>query len=305
MLASLEGELQAAPSLLSETLRAKENVLYRESILTGAGDSYAAALCSSYLFPKASIALDPYELIASPEVARSKTVVFLSVSGRTRSNIAAARRMSRIAKETVAITADENSPLAKTADRTILLPYDYRPRTPGITSFTLMLAASMKFLSPDLRVNFTRAVSNGQRMSRKLGFAKEGVTFFLGNRALYAISIYAAAKLYEVFGARAACQKLEEFSHLELFSLGRKDTVNIYEGFDPLSIGRGLAKSLRHAGYDSNLAATGTSNDFERVFTAVFATQLAVLRWAREMRMTRPHLLGAQEKLRISDRMIY
>lgn len=305
MLASLEGELQAAPSLLSKTLRGKKDVLHRESILAGAGDSYAAALCSSYLFPKASTAADPYELVASPEVARSKTVVFLSVSGRTRSNIAAARRVDRIATETIAITADEKSPLAKIVDRTIPLPYDYRPRAPGIASFSLMLAASARLLSADLHVNFTRALLKGKRMSRKLGFAREGVTFFLGNRALYAISIYAAAKLYEVFGARATCQRLEEFSHLELFSLGRRDTVNIYEGFDPLSIGQALAKSLRQAGYDSRLASTVTSNDFERVFAAVFATQFAILRWAGGMRMTRPYLSDAQQKLGISDSMIY
>jgi len=305
MLASLEGELQAAPSLLSKTLRGRQEVLHGKSILSGAGDSFAAALCSSYLFPKKSSAMDPYELIASPEMARSKTVVFLSVSGRTRSNVAAARRVNKIATETMAVTADENSPLARTAGRTVLLPYDYRPRSPGMASFTLMLAASAKLLSPSLRVNLTHALSYGRLMSKKLGFAKGGATFFLGNGALYAISIYAAAKLYEIFGARAACQRLEEFSHMELFSLRRPDVVNIYEGFDPLRIGKALDKSLNQKSYDSRLIPTRGSNDFERVLAATFATQFAVLRWARRARITRPYLSHAEEKLEISDSMIY
>lgn len=273
--------------------------------MVGAGDSYAAALCASYLSPMRSVVLDPYELIASPEMARSKTVVFLSISGRTKSNVVAARRVRSRATETIAVTANEYSPLAKAVGRTILLPYDYQPRVPGMASFTISLAACAKLTTSDFHANFAQAFSTARRISRGLRISQGGATFFLGNRALYAISIYAAAKLYEFFGAKALYQKLEEFSHMELFSLSPGDAVNIYEGFDPSRIGRKLARSLTGAGYDSCLAAAGRRNEFDCVFTAVFATQLAVLRWAEEMKIDRPYISDAEEKLAISDSMIY
>lgn len=302
---SLAREVRDQPILLSKMQGEKVDAVPKGSILVGAGDSYAAALCASYLSSMRSVAVDPYELIASPEVSRSRTVVFVSVSGRTRSNIAAAHRVARYATETIAVTANQDSPLAGAVDRTFIFPYNYRPRTPGMASFPLSLLACCRLSSPKLHVSFAKAYAGARKTSGRLKFSKRGTTFFLGNQALYAVSIYAAAKLYEFFGARALCQRLEEFSHMELFSLRRGDAVNIYEGFDPLRIGRGLANSLRKAGYDSALADNDEESKPESVFRAVFATQLAVLRWAGEMKITRPYISGAKEKLRISDSMIY
>jgi hypothetical protein len=249
--------------------------------------------------------MDPYELVVSPEVARSKEVVFLSASGRTKSNVAAARLMRRAAAGTIAITADGDSPLAKAVDRVILLPYDYTPRVSGMASFTLMLVASARLLSPDLHADSSNVLSRGRRISRSLGLSNGGVTYFLGNGALYAIAIYSAAKLHEFFGTRAAYQRLEEFSHMEVFSLRRRDVVNIYEGFDPLKVGPALARSLKGKRYDSRIVSTGRLNDFERVLAAASAIQFAVLRWARGKKIGQPYLSRAEDKLEISDSMIY
>jgi len=140
MLSQLEGELDEEPSLLSRARRAGPEPLPRGAILVGAGDSYAAALCASYLSRLDSLVLDPYELIAAPELARSKTVAVISVSGRTKSNVAAARSVKGIARARVGVTSVEDSPLAKEVDQTILLPVEYRPRSPGMASFALSLA---------------------------------------------------------------------------------------------------------------------------------------------------------------------
>jgi hypothetical protein len=304
VLSQLEAELKAESSLLSRARRVVTKPLPPGSILVGAGDSYAAALCASYLSKSNSVVLDPYELIASPGNARSRTIVLVSVSGRTRSNVAAARSVKAIAKETIGVTSVEDSPLAKAVDRTILLPFDYRPRSPGMVSFALSLACSAKLLSVNLGLDFERAYAAGRRISRGFKFSRAGTTFFLGNRALYAVSMYAAAKLYEFFGAKAQYQRLEEFSHMELFSLKAGDAINIYQGFDPLKIGLTLTKSLRAADYETCLASTG-GTDVESVFNAVFATQFAVLRWVTETKIRRPYLSDARKKLAISDSMIY
>lgn len=304
VLSALESELKEEPTLLSKAVRDKTETLAPGSILVGAGDSYAAALCASFLSPSDARVSDPYELIASPRLARGRTVVLLSVSGRTRSNVAAARSVKGIAGERICITANEGSPLARETDRTILLPFDYRPRSPGMASFALSLACTAKLLSVNLGLDFARARSSGKRVSRGLKFSRTGSTFFLGNRALYGVSVYAAAKLYEFFGAAAHYQRLEEFSHMELFSLKVGDAVNIYDGFDPLRMGRRLAKSLKSAGYETFLASTRLAG-VESVFTAVFATQFAVLRWVQATKIKRPYLLDARKKLAISDAMIY
>lgn len=273
--------------------------------MVGAGDSYAAALCASYLSQSDCLVLDPYELITAPELARSRTVVIISVSGRTRSNVAAARSVRKTAETTVGVTSNEDSPLAKEVDQTILLPFEYRPRSPGMASFALSLAYCAKLLFVDLQLDFGRAHSVGKSLSRGLKFSTAGSTFFLGNRALFAVSMYAAAKLYEYFGASARYQRLEEFSHMDLFSLRAGDAINVFGGSDPLNIGGTLAKSLRAAGYESCFAATGGATEAESVFNAIFATQFAVLRWIRKAGIKRPYLLDARKKLAISDSMIY
>ena len=304
MLSEIESELKDEPSVLSKASRTSIRPLPSGSILVGAGDSYCAALCASYLSSSANVVLDPYELITSPNIARSKTVVVISVSGRTKANVAAARCVRGIARATVGVTANAASPLANEVDRAILLPYEYRPRVPGMTSFALSLAYSAKLLSVKLNIDFGRAHAAGRRASRGLRFSSSGCTFFLGNRALFAVSMYAAAKLFEFFGAKAQYQRLEEFSHMELFSLGGRDAVNIYCGFDPSKIAATLSESLRAAGYETGLASFGEAG-VGNVFGAVFATQFAVLRWIKEKKIKRPYLLDAERKLMMSDSMIY
>lgn len=304
MLSQLESEVREEPSLLERSKSVSVTPLPSGSILVGAGDSYAAALCASYLSTTNCVVLDPYELIARPRLARERSVVLISVSGRTRANLAAARAVKGIAGERVGVTSNEDSPLAREVDRPILLPFDYRPRSPGMASFTLSLAYAARLLSVRLGLDFRGAYSAGRRISRRLGFARNGCTFFLGNRALYAVSMFGEAKLFEFFGAKAQCQRLEEFSHMELFSLGVRDAVNVYDGFDPLRIGKALTSSLKAAGYEAFLAPTGRAG-VASVFNAVFATQFAVLRWVRETRIRRPYIVGAKEKLMMSDSMIY
>lgn len=119
------------------------------------------------------------------------------------------------------------------------------------------------------------------------------------------MSMYAAAKLYEFFGAASQYQRLEEFSHMELFSLKATDAINIFGGSDPLRIGARLARSLRAAGYDVCFAQGGKTTEAGSVFSAVFAAQFAVMRWIEERRTKRPYILDAGKKLALSDSMIY
>ncbi|MEM3018578.1 MAG: hypothetical protein QXO25_06850, partial [Candidatus Bathyarchaeia archaeon] len=77
----------------------------RNCLFTGAGDSFAAAMATEYLAIRKARSLDPYELAREPSIAADQHLYIISVSGRTRSNVEAARSATGIARKVTAITA--------------------------------------------------------------------------------------------------------------------------------------------------------------------------------------------------------
>lgn len=300
--AEIERQSSELETLLSslKLRKAKEG-----SIFVGAGDSYAAALCASYLSCLSIQAVDPYVLHESPEMARGKDVYFISVSGRTRANIATARTISRICKSSVAITANQESPLASEVDRVIVMPYTGTPKLPGTLSFSFSLLIALLLALPSVDCDFKTIFSKSRAAARKFKISDLGVTYVLGNGAAYGVSLYATAKLNELLGGRSHPALLEEFSHMELFSLSRSDTVNVFPQFDSKRLASRLCKSLRRDGYSGVLLQTWGRNDVERIFHSVFLVQLGVLEAAMKRGLTRPHFLDAEKLLRTSDAMIY
>jgi fructoselysine-6-P-deglycase FrlB-like protein len=274
------------------------------SVFVGAGDSYAAAVAGFYLSKANCLAVDPYALISCPEIAKGRDVFFISVSGKTSSNVEAARKVRRLARLTTAVTADGGSRLAASTERTVKLPMVAVPRSPGFLSFSLSLLAVLRIATGEVSCDFESAFRSAEEDSRNVSFAR-GTTYFLGNSAAYGVSLYSAAKAYELLGARSHAELLEEFSHLELFSLGRSDSVNIFSSFDPLKMGERLRMALSDRGYVSRLIPPRGSSDAERLFHSVFVAQLAVIRRAEELGIARPNFLSARDRLEISDRMIY
>jgi fructoselysine-6-P-deglycase FrlB-like protein len=305
MLGTVEEEVRAQPGALKSLLGSSIRRVPAGSIFTGAGDSYIAAQCACALSSYSCTALDPYELLASPDLAGSRTVVFVSSSGRTRSNVAAAKNVGKIAAETIAVTANRHSPLADVVDEVVLLPYSYKPRLPGTLSFSLSLLSCLKLASGSIHVDFYRAMKGAEAARTKLLFSDKGTTFFLGNGAAYWVSAYAAAKMYEFFGAQARPVYLEQFSHMDLFSLGRGDVVNVYSISDPLELGLRLVSSLKEEGYSASYIHSRGTSQAESVFRSIFLTQLSVAERARSKGQKVPYFLLAKKKLRISDAMIY
>jgi len=276
----------------------------RGSIFVGAGDSYAAALCGFYISGGHCLALDPYSLAGAPTTAAGREVFFVSASGRTSANIAAARRVRGVARVTTAMTADHRSKLAGVTDRTVRLPMTLVPRSPGLLSFSLSLLAVLKASNVNVSCDFRRAFQIAGSDCRKVLFGR-GTTYFLGNSAAYAVSTYAAAKVYEFFGAKAHAELLEEFSHMELFSLSKSDAVNVFSCFDASGIGSKLISALAKHGFKSRVTPSRGSTVAERLFHSVFVTQLAVLREAKRSKLSEPHFLKTKDRLAISDAMIY
>ena len=297
-------ETERQPAILLEFSKSDFPKAKRGSMLVGAGDSYSAAVAGFYASGGACIAVDPYHLASSPDIARGADVFLISVSGRTASNLEAARKVRHLARRTVAITSDGRSRLAGLVDEVVRLPIKCLPRTPGLLSYSLSLLAVLSIVGRREKCDFEGAFRAARKDSGNIRWGG-GTTYFLGNSLAYPVAMYAAAKTYEFLGAKAHPQLLEEFSHLELFSLGPSDLVNIFSAFDPSGASGRLAKALADQGYESHLVPDAGRSETERLFHAVFASQLSVLRRASELRLSEPSFLTAAGRLAVSDSMIY
>jgi len=297
-------EVEGQPSILRRFSAASFPRAAKGSLLVGAGDSYAAAMAGFFASAGTCFALDPYHLASAPEVAKGADVFLISVSGRTASNVAAAKKIRTRARRITAITADEKSELGGVVDRVVRLPMRYVPRTPGLLSFSLSLLAVLEISGCHAECDFDGAFRAAGRDQRIIGWG-EGTTYFLGNSLAYPVAMYAAAKTYEFLGMKAHAQQLEEFSHLELFSLGQADVVNAFAGFDPAGASSKLARALARQGYRSKVIPGRGSSKADQLFHAVFASQLSVLRRAEKKGLSRPSFLDGGGRLAASDSMIY
>ncbi len=301
---ALNEEVKGQPSVLERFSRKKVARARSGSIFVGAGDSYAAAMAGFYASGGQCIALDPYSLASAPELAKGVDVFLISVSGRTSANLAAVARVRRVASRMTAITAVRSSPLGEQVGDVVELPMSYAPRTPGILSFSLSLLAVLKIAGGVVEGDFPGAFAAALKDSPGVAWGR-GVTYFLGNLLAYPAALYAAAKTYEILGARAQPELLEEFSHLELFSLRRSDVVNVFSCFDPSGTSAKLSRVLKHGGYETRLVADRGRSDLDSLFHAVFLTQLSMVTRAKQLGLSGPRFLAAGKKLRASDRMIY
>jgi len=297
-------EVERQPGVLLKFSESSFPKARRGSIFVGAGDSYSAAMAGFYGSNGSCIAVDPYHLASAPDIAKGADVYLISVSGRTASNLAVVKRVRRLARRTVAITSDEKSTLARLVDEVVRLPMRYVPRKPGFLSYSLSLLAVMNIAGLRERCDFESAFCEARGDEGNIQW-ENGTTYFLGNSLAYVAAIYAAAKTYEFFGAKAHPQLLEEFSHMELFSLAPSDVVNCFAAFDPSGASGRLAKALAREGYESHTVPSRGGTYTERLFHLIFAGQLSVLRRARELRLSEPNFLTATERLAVSDSMIY
>jgi len=301
---AMTAEINRQPKVLEKFARSKLARAPSGSVFVGAGDSYAAALAGFYASKGDCIALDPYSLAAAPETADGLDVFFISASGRTASNVMAAKKVRSIARGITVLTADDRSQLAGLADSVVRLPMTYVPKTSGMLSFSLSLLGVLKIASGDGTCDFRRAFSGAERDRLEIASGR-GMTYFLGNSLAYPAALYTAAKTYELLGAGAHAELLEEFSHLELFSLSKLDVVNAFSCFDPLDMSGRLASALAKQGYQFCVVPSRGPSEMERLFHSVFVGQLSILDHARKAGFSRPKFLVDRGKLAMSDEMIY
>ncbi len=276
-------------------------------VFTGAGDSFAAAKAAEYLSGFQARALDPYDICLRPNLLKGKHLFVISVSGRTKTNIEAARAVRGIAEKVTAITADDRSVLAQNCDDCIRLRFRRTGElTPGTGSFTATLLACYSRIGPLPEIaNLGHLFDECVKWSETLELPSDGATFIVGTGLNYCMAMYGAAKIYEVLSWKSQYQATEQFSHMELFSLSEKDVVLVL----PDSTEDSKAILLEHLLKANrwNVARLDPWHDDTIYGSIGTAICLQILAWRTALRagLQECSFKAKAHHLRVSDEMIY
>ena len=267
------------------------------AIFSGSGDSLVSAMLAESFSGGIVRAMDPLDLLKNKQLVKSKHVYFISISGNTVSNI----KVAKTTKKTTAITSMPYSRLAKISDKTILLSApNHGVFTAGSISF---LESALTCISLVKKIN----ISNHLKLFSKvrLNAKKFKVTkriFILGNLYTYPIAMYCAAKFYEILGYNAQYSKIEQFSHMELFSVKKGDTVIIFE--EKNTYNKQLSLHLKKIGINV-IHPDVPSEKLSQILYCIFFSQFITLFEAKKKKKKDCHFVLAKNIRNVSNQMIY
>ena len=270
--------------------------LQKSIFFTGSGDSLVSAMLAESFSNGIVKAMDPLDLYSNKQLVKSKHVYFVSISGNTITNI----RVAGIAKKATAITSNPNSKLAKASDETIILSPNSNLFTAGSISFLesalTCISLVKKIVIPKNGMLFFKAKSDAKKakISKRL--------FILGNLYTYPLAMYCAAKFYELLGSDAHYCRIEQFSHMELFSTKKGDTVIIFE--EENFHNKQLVKNLKKI--DINVIhPDAPSEKISQLIYLTFFSQLLSLNEAKKKKKKDCHFVTADKIRNVSNQMIY
>jgi fructoselysine-6-P-deglycase FrlB-like protein len=295
------------PRFASQLRKAHLPKFKRSSLVfAGSGDSYAAAVFAQELSKGEAMASDPYELLMDVRRTRGKTLVIVSVSGRTKTNVELARKAKGIAARTLAIIAHPESALAKECDEALQLKYR-TPRilTAGTISFTTSLLACAFVLGELPRtIQLKTALSNIAYPATSLKQTRRGAFVLTGSGINYALALYGAAKINEVLGAKAEAMYPEQLGHAMLFSIDKERDLIICLSTGP-DKARQLDELLRKNDFQSSILAISENNPVIRSLKTAICLQQLPLALAKRESMAECAFLADLQRLKLSNKMIY
>ncbi len=266
-------------------------------IFSGSGDSLASSMLAESFSCGMVKAMDPLDLYYNKQLIESKHVYFVSISGNTITNI----KVAKIAKRTTAITAKPKSRLAKASDGIILLS------SPNNGIFT---AGSISFLESALTcISLVKKITipkdselflKAKTDAKKAKISKR--IFILGNFFTFPLAMYCAAKFYELLGYDAHYSRIEQFSHMELFSIQKGDTVIIFE--EKNTHNKQLGRNLKKVGINV-VHPNVSSKKISQMVYCIFFSQLVTLFEAKKKRKKDCHFVTAKKIRNVSNQMIY
>jgi len=270
--------------------------LQKNILLSGSGDSLVSSLLAESFSAGIVKAMDPLDLYRNKDLVKSKHVYFVSISGNTITNI----KVAKIAKKSTAITSHPQSRLARVSGDVItLVSPNSGVFTAGSISFlesALTCISLVKNITIPKNTIFTKASLSAKKtkISKRI--------FVLGNLYTYPVAMYCAAKFYEILGYDVHYSRIEQFSHMELFSAKKGDTVIIFE--EKNSHSKQLGKNLKKIGI--NLVHPDMpSEKISQVIFCIIFSQLLSLYEAKRKRKKECHFVTAKNIRNVSNQMIY
>jgi fructoselysine-6-P-deglycase FrlB-like protein len=269
----------------------------KRTIFCGTGDSMASAMLAESFSDCRARALDPLDAIKNKNLLKGKRVYFVSISGNTISNI----RAAKLVKDSTAITRNDSSRLAMTCKNVIRLDYDdSQILTSGSIGFASSMLACISLVCKFRIQNTKNLFESAKRQSNIL---LKNKVYVLGNQFTYPLAMYAAAKMFEVLGTDAHYERLEQFSHMGVFSAKKGDTVIIFE--EKNAHNKLLVSNLKNLGLRVYQPQTNQKSKINHVIFYMFVSQLAALNNAKRKHLSDCHFVTSKKIRKASSDMIY
>lgn len=271
--------------------------LQKNTIFSGSGDSLVSSLLAESFSDGLVNAMDPLDLYKNKSLVKSKNVYFVSVSGNTITNI----KTAKTAKKSTAITSKRDSRLSKACNNVILLCASTSDVfTAGSITFLESALTCISLVRPIRLPNISKIFSKAKADCKKVKVSKK--IYILGNLFTFPLAMFCAAKFYEVMGYDAHYCRIEQFSHMELFSAKKGDTVIIFEQKNPHN--KQLAKNLKKIGINV-VHPDIPSEKLSQMLYCTFFSELVALDEAKKKRKKDCHFVTAKKIRNVSNEMIY
>lgn len=269
-----------------------------KAIFCGTGDSFASAQLAEIFSNFKARAYDPLDLLKNRQLFDGRDIYLISISGNTQSNI----DLAKLAKRTVAITADGQSRLGRACRDRILLNFPSAGiQTAGSISFLASALTCISLVSTYGISDIPRIYQDAVKSAK--GIALGNKTYILGNMHTMPVAMFCAAKLNEVLGIDAHYERIEQFSHMSLFSAKKGDSVILFEPKNTHN--QRLLNNLKRYGIRTIRLEPKRLKLQEQILFFIFASELIALYAAKKKRKKDCFFIEENELRNVSSSMIY
>ena len=245
--ALLRDIVEPAAQHVADALRDVKPQHWQAIYTAGCGDSFYAGLACEMAFarfsrlPVKALAAMPFARYEADQAPTSAGLFGISNSGQVARSIEAVALARAAGLDTVAVTGNVESGIAREAAATVAVPIAPMGRAPGIRSYTVQLVSLLlcAIRVGELRQVLTAAEADGWRQrlveiadcmaatieavdvpARQAAerFSDHEDWVFLGSGPHYATALFSAAKLVESCGVNAWGQDIEEWGHIQFFN---------------------------------------------------------------------------------------
>jgi len=291
-------------SQIKELYKIHNQKLFDNCIFVGSGDSYVAGLLIEFISDHKCLCYSASDLLNS-KFSDDKTYCFISVTGKTKANITVARRAAESGMNTIAVTLNKDSMLARVCKEVVPLDIE-RTRTPtaGFGTFSANVLTCLQIAGVSVPQKFDIWHKNGIELSRRISYSKttpEDIVFILGNNTLYPLALYASLQMSEFFGTTAIVHKLEEFCHSPIFGLKKTHHVWVL-GQKEEQICKKIGK-LR--GQQISYFELYNEDIVSQMFESIFFVQNLILLFAEKYGYTELRYVMMKDVLKASSDIIY